>query len=90
MILKSCTNGFGSGFRFINNIEDASTRNFPSAIFAERCFKGRQGSCLSVGVPIFPAGKDVLRRKPKLHIYIRNSKWKEGRGHDIKIFVSER
>ena len=38
----------------------------------------------------FPAGKGALRRKPKLHIYIRNSKWKEGRGHDIKIFVSER
>lgn len=45
---KNCTDGFCSGFRFINNKENASTEKFPSAAFAE---------------DVFGAGKEVHQRE---------------------------
>ena len=40
---------------------------------SQKTFSGPARKCINEGVLIFPAGKGALRRKPQLHIYIRNS-----------------
>ena len=40
---------------------------------SQKTFSGPARKCINERVPISPAGKGALRRKPQLHIYIRNS-----------------